>query len=76
MDWKELVASLVSSLAWPAAIMVLVVVLRKQLAAGVGRLIDRVWLSKLKAGPSGLEAEFRQLLDQAGTTSVPPCGVE
>ena len=38
MDWKEFVASIVGSLAWPAAIVALVVVLRRPLRALLGSL--------------------------------------
>jgi hypothetical protein len=53
VSWREFVASLVDSLAWPSAAVVLVVVLRRQLAG----LLDGP-LQRLKVGPGGLEAEW------------------
>ena len=63
MSWREFVAELAGSLAWPALVLALVVILRKNLgtmirAAGV--------LQRLKVGPSGLELEWvREKLEDA-----------
>ena len=49
MDWREFVASIVGSLAWPLAVVILVLVLRGPLTAILGRSP----LSSLKVGPTG-----------------------
>lgn len=50
MDWREFVASIVDSLAWPAGIAVIVLLLRRQ----IGALLEgRV--KSLQAGPVALE---------------------
>ncbi len=54
MNWEAFVASLVQSLAWPAVIAAVVIVLRKPIGAALGRGVRRV-----KAGP--VEVEFDQL---------------
>lgn len=54
MNWQAFVASLVQSLAWPAAVLALVIVLRKPIGLALGRGVRRV-----KAGP--VEVEFDQL---------------
>ena len=54
MNWEAFVASLVHSLAWPAAAMAVVIVLRKPIGAVLGQGVRR-----LKAGP--VEVEFDQL---------------
>ncbi len=55
MDWLSFVASLVRSLAWPAAVVVAVVVLRRPLVG---------WLAvpprRVKVGPGGVEAEWSE----------------
>jgi hypothetical protein len=64
MNWMELTASLVRSMAWPVAVVVAVVILRKQLAA----ILDRV--GSAKVGPVEVIFdrelnEVRQGLEQA-----------
>ena len=54
MGWLAFVASLVHSLAWPAGVVVVVVVLRKHIGVALDRGIRR-----LKAGP--VEVEFDQI---------------
>jgi hypothetical protein len=53
VGWQAFVASLVHSLAWPAGVVAVVVVLRKHIGVALGRGIRR-----LKAGP--VEVEFDQ----------------
>jgi hypothetical protein len=67
----EFVSSLVSSLAWPAAVVALVLILRKRLSRALGRLLDGTFLSGFKAGPGGVEGAFglreaEQDADRAG----------
>lgn len=50
MAWREFVASVVDSLAWPASAVVIVALLRRQLAA-----LLQSPLSRLRAGPVELE---------------------
>lgn len=57
MDWREFVASIVGSLAWPLAVVILVVVLRGPLTAILGRSP----LSSLKLGPTGAEVKWQEL---------------
>lgn len=57
MDWREFAASIVGSLAWPAAVVVLVVLLRSPLVAILGRSP----LRRLKLGPTGAEVEWHQI---------------
>jgi hypothetical protein len=54
VNWQAFVASLVHSLAWPAGVLVVVIVLRKPIGVALGRGVRR-----LKAGP--VELEFDQL---------------
>lgn len=54
MGWQAFVASLVQSLAWPAGVVAVVIVLRKPIAAVLGQGVRRV-----KAGP--VEVEFDRL---------------
>jgi hypothetical protein len=53
LTWRDLIASLVDSLAWPAAVVVLVVALRHQLG-----VLFEAPLQRLKLGPGGVEAEW------------------
>jgi hypothetical protein len=53
VDWREFIASLVDSLAWPAAVVMLVALLRAQIRS----LLDAP-LQRLKVGPGGVEAEW------------------
>src|SRR5262249_6216336 len=60
MGWLAFIASLVRSLAWPVAVVVLVIVLRKQLAALFAGLAARLAdLGKLSAMGVDLEFETR-----------------
>jgi len=52
MDWREFIASLVDSLAWPASAAIIVALLRRQ----IGALLEGQ-LKRLKAGPVELEWE-------------------
>jgi len=54
VNWLAFVASLVQSLAWPAVVLVVMIVLRKPIGVALGRGVRRV-----KAGP--VEVEFDQL---------------
>ena len=54
MNWLAFVASLVRSLAWPAGVLAVVIVLRKPIGVVLGQGVRR-----LKAGP--VEVEFDQL---------------
>lgn len=63
MDWRELIASVVDSLAWPVAIVVLVVVLREQMT----RLLDGS-LRRLKVGP--VEAEWHEVAVEVATSTA------
>ena len=55
MNWLAFIASLVQSLAWPAAVVVIVVFLRKPIRAALSHAL----LRRVKAGP--VELEFDQL---------------
>lgn len=55
MGWQAFVASLVQSLAWPAGVVAVVVVLRKPIRA----VLSQALLRRVKAGP--LEMEFDQV---------------
>ena len=57
MGWQAFVASLVHSLAWPAGVVAVVIVLRKHIGVALGRGLRRV-----KAGP--VEVEFDQVQAQ------------
>jgi hypothetical protein len=52
MDWLSFIASVLASVAWPAAMLCVVLLLRKELVARLP------FLRKLKAGP--VEAEFER----------------
>jgi hypothetical protein len=54
VGWQAFVASLVQSLAWPAGVVAVVIVLRKPIAAVLGQGVRRV-----KAGP--VEVEFDRI---------------
>lgn len=58
MGWLEFIASLVSSLAWPAVIIVLVILLKEP----ISKLLTSRPMKRIKAGPGGLEIEY---VDQA-----------
>jgi hypothetical protein len=55
VSWREFIASLVQSLAWPFAVVVLVVALRHQLAP-----LFEAPLQRLKLGPGGVEAVWER----------------
>jgi len=57
MDWLQFISSLVSSLAWPAAVVILVVVLRRQIAS----LVPRLQSVKYK----DIQVEFEKTLEKA-----------
>jgi hypothetical protein len=69
VDWREFFASLVDSLAWPGAVVVLVVLLRGQL----GDLLVGP-LRRLKVGPGGAELEWHETVGVVATsvTALPP----
>lgn len=60
VDTKQFIASLVSSLAWPVAVVLVVLLFREQLA----KLLSGP-LKRLRAGPSGLELEFDRIISEA-----------
>jgi hypothetical protein len=64
MGWMELTASLVQSLAWPVAVVIAVIVLRKQLAGFLNR-VGLVNFGKLQAFFDRELDEARQGLGQA-----------
>jgi len=61
MDTKQFIASLVNSLAWPAAVVVIAALFRRHLA----RLLMSRPLKRMKLGPGGAEFEFA--LEQTAT---------
>ncbi len=65
MDWRDFIASLVDSLAWPAAIVVLVLVLRQQITG----LFDGT-LQRLKLGPGGAELEWARAEASTATAAT------
>lgn len=75
MDWLTFIASLVSSLAWPAIVLVLALVFRNAIKSTLGRPLRR-----MKAGP--LEAEWDEKVAEAlvdvaespETVHLPPAG--
>jgi len=62
MDWLSFFASVIKSLAWPAVVLVLSVMLRKRIGPALERLFDRA--TKIK-GPGGFEADFERDLIEA-----------
>ena len=62
MDWLSFIASLAKSLAWPIAVLLLVLLLRRQVGPALARLLDRA--TRLKA-PGGIEFEFGRELGKA-----------
>jgi hypothetical protein len=56
VDWREFIASLVNSLAWPLAVLAVVMLLRSQIRT----LFDGT-LQRLKLGPAGAEFEWAQV---------------
>jgi hypothetical protein len=71
MDWMEFIASLVDSLAWPAAVLAVVFILRKKLALEFGRLTQRSRMTRLKAGPAGVEFELQEATREADEARLP-----
>lgn len=65
MGWREFIASLVGSLAWPVAVVVLVALLRSQ----VGGLFAGT-LQRLKVGPGGAELEWARVERKAAVAAV------
>jgi hypothetical protein len=63
MNSLEFIASLVNSLVWPAAILIIVLVLRSPIA----RVLGRTGLRRVKAGPGGVEFEWDRALEEAQT---------
>jgi hypothetical protein len=57
VDWREFVASLVDSAAWPAAAVATVLLLRSRM----GDLLSSSPLRRLKVGPGGAELEWAQV---------------
>ena len=62
MDWLSFIASLATSLAWPIAALLLVLLLRRQVGPALARLLDRA--TRVKA-PGGIEFEFGRELGKA-----------
>ena len=71
MNWKEFIASLVDSLAWPASIAFAVFLLRHRLADSMGKLLHDRRIKSLKWGrfEATLE-EIEKTLDESGV--APP----
>ncbi len=70
MDWKQFVASIVSSVAWPAVLALLLILLRHKLTGLADRLIELNL-------PGGVKASFRQDLEvgRAITDRIPQSSV-
>lgn len=68
MDWREFIASLIGSLAWPGAVVVLVLLLRKQIQE-----LMRGPMSRLAVGP--FEVEWDRTVE-ATKRELPPAPVE
>lgn len=66
MGWREFVASIVGSLAWPVAVVGLVALLRGHL----GTLLTSTPLRRLKLGPGGAELEWDHAVVQVAADSV------
>jgi hypothetical protein len=68
VQWRDFIASLVDSLAWPGAVVVLVMLLRRQLGELLGGPLRR-----LKVGPGGAELEWHETVGVVATrVAVPP----
>ncbi|MEA2218680.1 MAG: hypothetical protein QOJ35_1306 [Solirubrobacteraceae bacterium] len=67
MDWREFVASMVGSLAWPFGVVILVLILRGPLTA----ILGRGPLSSLKVGPMGAEAKWQEVRADVVAGSAP-----
>lgn len=53
MDWKEFVSSLIGALAWPATILLVILIFRSSISKLLSGQVKR-W----KAGPGGIEFEY------------------
>ena len=62
MGWQAFVASLVQSLAWPAGVVAVVIVLRKPLGAVLGQGVRRVKAGPVEVEFDRIEAEVREEL--------------
>jgi hypothetical protein len=80
MDWKEFVASLVGSLIWPIAILILVLLLRKQLVRAAEAL-PFARAKHMTVGATGINLEFfdeqigvvqEALIEQGGQLTITP----
>lgn len=61
MTWLEFASATIGQLVWPLLIVVLVLVLKEP----IKKLIDSPRLARLKAGPTGVEVEFKEELRDA-----------
>lgn len=61
VDTLQFIAEIVRALAWPVAVVVLVLLLRESLT----KVLSRPGLRQLKAGPSGVEAVWEETLTEA-----------
>jgi hypothetical protein len=57
VDWREFIASLVDSAAWPIAVVAIVALMRTRLT----RILENGALHRLKLGPAGAELEWQQV---------------
>ncbi|GAA1737775.1 hypothetical protein [Aeromicrobium alkaliterrae] len=64
MTWREFISDLVGSVAWPLAILILVLLSRKYIAAAFAAAGPP---KRLKVGTSGVEVEFEQRVREART---------
>ncbi len=62
MNWQAFVASLVQSLAWPAGVLAVVIVLHKPIGVALGRGIRRVKAGSVEVEFDQLQAEVREEL--------------
>ena len=68
MDWREFIASLVDSLAWPAAAVALVALVRSRLEDLLS--LRSGPLRRLKVGPGGAELEWQEVAAEVKASSV------
>lgn len=61
MDTLDFIAEIIRAVAWPVAVVVLVLLLRESLA----KVLSRPGLRELRAGPSGIEAIWNETLTEA-----------
>jgi uncharacterized protein YutE (UPF0331/DUF86 family) len=57
LDWRTFIANIIDSLAWPAVVLFLVLLLRNQLAGLISRLLSLKW--------GGVEVSFKEILEEA-----------